>query len=185
GATRDVYFVFNASAGTTYRVTVAVSTTAGVGGNVSSTCPVTTTSANTTTGPNFGCWFQAVAPAPIVFSPAAAGPVYVRVADFTTDTPQTGTVLVEIVTSGACCNNTTGVCTQTISTACSTTTSTYQGDNTVCTPSPCPPSGSCCNPTSGTCTITIQSLCASPNVWTSGVATCTPKPGPQPPPPPN
>jgi len=75
--------------------------------------------------------------------------------------------------SGACCNNTTGVCTLTLAASCSTTTSTYQGDGTVCTPSPCPPSGSCCNPCTFACTLVVPTNCASGSVWTSG-GTCTP-----------
>ncbi|MBY0260779.1 MAG: hypothetical protein K2Q20_00445, partial [Phycisphaerales bacterium] len=148
-------------------------------------CPGT--SANQVAG---GCVDQGCGTGNLSLIPSVtlnAGTTYVvRVAGWSTTVVGNSYVLrIAQIGSGACCNNTTGACTITAPAACLTTTSAYQGDNTVCTPSPCPPSGSCCNPTTGVCSLSIQSLCASPNVWTSGVTTCTPHPGPHPPPPAN
>ncbi len=84
---------------------------------------------------------------------------------------------ISIAPAGACCNNNTGVCTITTAVGC-TTGSTYQGDGSLCSPNPCPPTGSCCA-TAGTCTVTTSAGCASPSVWTlAGV--CSPNTCPQP-----
>ncbi|MBY0310643.1 MAG: lamin tail domain-containing protein [Phycisphaerales bacterium] len=82
-------------------------------------------------------------------------------------------LIVSAVSAGACCNNTTGACSVVLATGCSATSSTYQGDNTTCTPSPCPASGSCCNTCTFACTTTVQSVCTG--TWTSG-GVCTPNP---------
>ncbi len=101
-------------------------------------------------------------------------------------TPAGGGYVLNISTviAGACCNDLTGACTIVLASAGCPSGATYQGDNTTCTPSPCPASGSCCNPVDGSCLVRVEAQCATPNVWTAG-AVCTPNPCPQPPPPAN
>jgi len=120
----------------------------------------------------------------VTLSGVAGQTLYLRAAGFVGNIGAFS-LTINATTSGACCNNTTGVCTisTTGATGCGTV-GTYQGDNSLCAPSPCPASGSCCNPTTGGCTLRIEILCASPNVWTSGNV-CSPNPCPQPPPPAN
>ncbi len=97
---------------------------------------------------------------------------YLRVqADATTTVGGSFPLIINTVSAGACCSST-GVCSVQVVTAC-TGTSVYQGDNTVCNPSPCPPSGSCCNTCTFACTTTLQPTCnTATSVWTQG-GTCT------------
>ncbi len=120
----------------------------------------------------------------LVFSMTANQTVTIRLASFGT-TPAGGVFNLNIasVVAGACCNDTTGVCTTVVGGICPTG-ATYQGDNTTCAPSPCPPSGSCCNIATGACSLTVESLCGVGSTWTLG-GICTPNPCPQPPPPAN
>jgi hypothetical protein len=84
--------------------------------------------------------------------------------------------------TGACCNATTGACSPIVtSTACTGQGGNYQGDNSACSPNPCPqppPQGVCCDP-SGSCSFVVQTACTT-GTWTSG-GTCTPNTCPQPP----
>ena len=107
---------------------------------------------------------------------------YLRVqASSTTSVGGTFPVLVTTSTAGACCNNTSGACTTVAnSAACSVSTSTYQGDGTACSPSPCPPSGACCNNTTGNCTTVVATACATSGgtYQGNGVACTGPNPCP-------
>jgi hypothetical protein len=103
----------------------------------------------------------------------------IRVSSGGTTTFGTFPLIINSAQGGACCANTTGACTVTSPTGC--TSGVYQGDNTVCNPSPCPPTGSCCNTCTFACTVTLQANCAAGSVWTQG-GTCTVNPcgGPAP-----
>ena len=75
---------------------------------------------------------------------------------------------------GACCA-TAGTCSLSGSTSC---TSSYLGDNTVCSPNPCPqPTGACCT-TIGACTTTTQAACA--NTYQGNGTSCSPNICPSP-----
>lgn len=75
---------------------------------------------------------------------------YIAIAAWGT-APAGGAVTLNIIalSSGACCNNATNACTITATNAC--TGGVYQGDNTVCDPTPCP-AGACCDSATGVCT---------------------------------
>jgi hypothetical protein len=81
---------------------------------------------------------------------------YIRVASYGAATGPFP-VTISIPTTGACCNNTTGACTTVINAACGTA-ATYQGDNSTCSPSPCPPAGACCTATGG-CSVVVSAAC--------------------------
>lgn len=84
------------------------------------------------------------------------------------------------VIQGACCNASTGACTQQTTGGCTTAGGTYQGDNTSCSPNPCPqPTGACCNNTTGACTITTSGACVG-GVFQGVGSTCSPSPCPEP-----
>ncbi len=84
------------------------------------------------------------------------------------------------VFQGACCVASTGGCTLQTTSNCTAAGGTYQGDNTVCSPNPCPqPTGACCNTTTGACTITTSASCAGGSFQGNG-SSCTPSPCPEP-----
>lgn len=84
------------------------------------------------------------------------------------------------VIQGACCNGSTGGCTLQTTANCSSVGGTYQGDNTVCSPNPCPqPTGACCNNTTGACTATTSTTCAGGTFQGVGTS-CSPTPCPEP-----
>ncbi len=68
---------------------------------------------------------------------------------------------------GACCANTIIACGITLAGGC--VGGTYQGDGTVCAPSPCPPAGACCG---GSCCVVVREA-GCVGTWTLGGA-CTP-----------
>ncbi|MGQ0627303.1 MAG: DNRLRE domain-containing protein [Phycisphaerales bacterium] len=76
--------------------------------------------------------------------------------------------------TGACC--VTGTCSILSAAACATAGGTYQGNNTLCTPNPCPqPTGACC--TTGVCTVVTQANCTAGGGTYQGNGTvCTPNP---------
>ncbi len=86
--------------------------------------------------------------------------------------------------TGACCgpNGATGTCTLLTAASCATQTGSYQGDNSVCVPSPCTlPTGACCSTGSTACTVSTQAACAaSAGVYQSDGSVCLPNPCPQP-----
>src|SRR6185295_14372861 len=74
------------------------------------------------------------------------------------------------VTTGACCAAA-GSCSSTTQAGC---TGTYRGDNTVCSPNPCPqPSGACCATGATVCTVTTQPACAGTFVGVGAACTGT------------
>ncbi len=98
-----------------------------------------------------------------------------------------GTFTLEVVSAqlGACCSTTTGACSSSTTGApgCAAG-STYQGDNTTCTPSPCMQEA-CCNAITGVCTLAATGTCPSGTTGQGNATTCTPNPCPQPPAPAN
>ena len=86
--------------------------------------------------------------------------------------------------TGACCFAD-GSCRLVTQDACTGAGGTYQGDNTVCQPNPCPPAppdGACCFVT-GDCFVLPTEACAEANGSYHGDdTTCNPNPCPQPPP---
>ncbi len=84
------------------------------------------------------------------------------------------------VTSGACCNPTTGNCTTVNSSlSCTLGGNIYQGNGTTCAPNPCPqPQGACCTGLGG-CSIADQETCDGLNRYWQGANTdCSPNPCP-------
>ncbi len=82
--------------------------------------------------------------------------------------------------TGACCFND-GTCQTLSQTQCTGQGGTYQGNNSTCTPNPCPqPTGACCFG-DGTCQILNATACASASGTFQGVGTvCSPNPCTQP-----
>jgi beta-lactamase superfamily II metal-dependent hydrolase len=72
--------------------------------------------------------------------------------------------------TGACCAAD-GSCSVLTQEACLAAGRTYQGDDTSCSPNPCPQPGTCCFGT--TCTFVLQADCTA--TWTQG-GTCSPNP---------
>jgi Lamin Tail Domain len=108
-----------------------------------------------------------------------AGTTYtIRVAGWSTSVvPSTYVLRITQLVSGACCDNATGVCSVVASTAC-LTGGTYQGDNTSCTPNPCPQPTTCCIPT-GVCVVIAPgqaSTCAGFGGVSNVATSCTPSP---------
>lgn len=94
-----------------------------------------------------------------------AGTFHIRVSSFgSAPSGNNFTLVVTAVITGACCNNTTGACSTTTSTTCAS--GTFLGENTVCTPNPCPAAGACCVGTC--CTLTLQTNCSG--TFTAGGA---------------
>ena len=82
--------------------------------------------------------------------------------------------------TGACCYAD-GHCTVQTATACQTAGGTYQGDNTACSPNPCPqPLGACCY-ADGHCTVLTAAACqAAGGTFQGDNTVCSPNPCPQP-----
>ncbi len=80
--------------------------------------------------------------------------------------------------TGACCNASTGACSVTSQAQC---VGTYQGDNSACSPNPCPqPTGACCLP-SGACEIRAANLCTGSGfIFRGGGSVCASANCPQP-----
>ncbi len=99
------------------------------------------------------------------------------------DTTLTWDLSISFAVVGACCDNTTGDCATSSSGAagCSAT-STYMGDNSVCSAVLCG-QGACCNAVSGVCTLATTASCTGQ--FQSVGTSCSPNPCPQPPPPAN
>jgi hypothetical protein len=81
--------------------------------------------------------------------------------------------------TGACCTVSTGVCAGATQAAClGASGNTYQGDNTTCSPNPCPPppppTGACCA-LDGSCATTTSAACAS-GVYQGDATVCSPNP---------
>lgn len=76
--------------------------------------------------------------------------------------------------SGACCPAT-GICTITSQAQCA---GTFNGQDSTCSPNPCPPFGACCNLTSFGCTLQFQNNCVSPNIFQGDGSVCTSNPCP-------
>ncbi len=95
------------------------------------------------------------------------------------------TLVVAPTTLGACCNTTSGACTSSTTGGAGCAAGTvYQGDNSTCSPSPCPREA-CCNAVTGVCTVAAVGVCASGTTGQGVGSVCTPNPCPQPPPPAN
>ncbi len=76
-----------------------------------------------------------------------------------------------------------GSCQLLSQTDCGTAGGSYQGDNTVCDPNPCPwlPLGACCFAADGSCQLLTQAECdAAGGNWQGVGTTCDPNPCPQP-----
>lgn len=72
------------------------------------------------------------------------------------------------IINGACCNASLGTCSLQTSAGCG---GSYQGDNTACTPNPCPqPTGACCLPL-GTCEIRAANNCSGSGFTFRGAST--------------
>jgi hypothetical protein len=91
---------------------------------------------------------------------------------------------------GACCMAD-GSCQILAPDACTTAAGTYQGDDTLCDPNPCPqpppppPSQGACCAADGSCSVETAAACTTASGTYQGDATvCDPNPCPQPPPPP-
>ncbi|MGQ0629217.1 MAG: DNRLRE domain-containing protein, partial [Phycisphaerales bacterium] len=76
--------------------------------------------------------------------------------------------------TGACCED--GVCTILSAAACTSSGGVYQGNNTVCSPNPCPPpTGACC--TAGVCTVQTEANCTGGGgVYIGNNTDCSPDP---------
>ncbi len=176
----DVWFSVTPAASGTFTVTVTPSSTSDDAAAIAvfESCPPTPdVHLACTAQPGLGTVST------VTFSGVGGSTYFIRAGAFLGDAGSFS-ILVQGVTAGACCNDITGVCTLVTTGVCATG-STYQGDNTVCTPSPCPASGACCNDTTGTCSTTIQAACPSGSTWQGAATVCTPNPCPQPPPPAN
>ena len=78
---------------------------------------------------------------------------------------------------GACCTSA-GACSTVPASQCQGAGQTYLGDNTLCSPNPCPQPGACCG-SLGACSLVLPSACTgSGNTFQVGV--CSPNPCPQP-----
>jgi hypothetical protein len=75
--------------------------------------------------------------------------------------------------SGACCAQD-RTCSYGFESACQTP-SVWQGDWTVCSPSPCHPFGACCA-ADGSCNLVPQENCLLPNLWHGEWPSCSPNP---------
>ena len=95
----------------------------------------------------------------------------------TFSTAQAGGFVLNIgrVTSGACCDNSTGSCSIAPSSSC---VFTYQGDGSVCGAIPCG-TGACCNTSTGTCTVVPNGTCGFIGGFRGIGTTCLPNPCPQ------
>ncbi|MCG8405783.1 MAG: M12 family metallo-peptidase [Phycisphaerales bacterium] len=86
------------------------------------------------------------------------------------------------IATGACCHGD-GTCTVEAQANCNGPNDVYQGDDTTCSPNPCPQPGACCA-TDGTCTLATEvggSDCTTGGGNYQGDdTTCTPNPCPQP-----
>jgi len=82
--------------------------------------------------------------------------------------------------SGACCHSD-GTCTVVSTAECGAAGGTYQGDDTACSPNPCPlPTGACCQ-TDGSCATATAADCATAGgAYQGDGTTCAPNPCPQP-----
>lgn len=79
----------------------------------------------------------------------------------------------EIVPTGACCLD--GACSITTEAACNFSGGTYQGDDTVCSPNPCPPVGACC--VDSDCSIETEDDCTGMGgVYQGDDTVCDPNP---------
>jgi len=90
---------------------------------------------------------------------------------------------------GACCNLDTGACAVLTAEQCAAQTyaHSYQGDNTSCSPNPCPSpagqTGACCNLDTGGCSILTESECAAQgyaSFYQGDGTLCVPNPCPAP-----
>jgi hypothetical protein len=104
----------------------------------------------------------------LVINLAPSQNIKILVATWEFEDPGAFNLNISSVTTGACCS-TSGVCTTSSPAACLTG---YQGDNTVCTPNPCPQPGACCD-AGGCCTLVQVASCTG---TFNGAASCTPNP---------
>ena len=173
GSNIDVWFSFTPSTTGNYRViTTPTSTTdAGLAIAVFTDCPPAIDS----NLPGTACVAQpgagVISTAPF---PGIGGTSYfIRAGGFVGNVG-TFSIRVEQAILGACCSNTTGACTLVGPSSC-LTGSTYQGDNSVCTPNPCPTPSACCFG-SGVCVVTFATNCTSLGGTVNAAATCSPNP---------
>lgn len=147
GFFNDVWYTFTAPDTGTMTVTANVTSPRGVRPRIAvysgGACP-------SNVGRLLGCAFN---PASLSV-PVLQGETYlVRLGKQTAAEEGVGTITVNLVAIGACCNAMSGDCSVTTAAACTGTNLVYQGSSTVCSPNPCPPpppTGACCLP-DGSC----------------------------------
>ncbi len=174
GSTLDVWYTFTAAAAGSFIVTVDSNTADLISIVAYSGCG----------GTEIACQAALVDPATLLVGVATPGTYAIRVATFTPAT--TYTISIATTVAGACCNSTSGACTisSTGAGGCGAGT-VYQGNDSVCVPSPCPQEA-CCNASTGACTIAAVGQCASGTTGQGTGSSCSPiNPCPQPPPPAN